>query len=262
MHGAGNDFVLMDDRDLTFPVDDHDLIALLCHRRTGVGADGLLLIQPSKTADFRMRYFNADGGEIDMCGNGARCIARLAHDIGAAPASMSFDTMAGLIRAEMVGDQVRLQMTPPHDWRMGQTIEIDGVRYNYDFVNSGVEHVVIEVPDVDDVDLQSLGSAIRYHEDFAPRGTNVNVVTITGPSDIRIRTYERGVEAETLACGTGMVAAGLLAGRNRRVTSPVRLTCAGGDVLEIGYNLTDDSAADVTLLGPAVYVFRGEIGSH
>lgn len=259
MHGAGNDFVLIDDRKLTFPVKDRVWLESIGSRRTGVGCEGIILVQPSTKAHFTMRFFNPDGSEVDMCGNGARCVARLAHDIGVAPAAMTFETGAGIIAAEMVGNQVRLAMTTPKDWRLNQTIEIDGVKRPYGFVNSGVPHVVMPLVHLDKEDVAKTGAAIRYHKDFAPKGTNVNFIHITGPSSLSIRTYERGVEAETLACGTGIVASGLIAGRMGWVTSPVKITCAGGDVLEVNFKLMDDGAQDVTLLGPAVYVFSGEL---
>lgn len=261
MHGAGNDFVLIDDRKLTFPVKDRGWLESIGSRRTGVGCEGIILVQPSTKAHFTMRFFNPDGSEVDMCGNGARCVARLAHDIGVAPAAMTFETGAGIIAAEMVGNQVRLGMTTPKDWRLNQTIEIDGVKRPYGFVNSGVPHVVIPLEHLDKEDVAKTGAAIRYHKDFAPKGTNANFIHVTGPSSLSIRTYERGVEAETLACGTGIVASGLIAGRMGWVKSPVKITCAGGDVLEVNFKLTADGAQDVTLLGPAVYVFSGELAT-
>ncbi|MEI6563128.1 MAG: diaminopimelate epimerase [bacterium] len=261
MHGAGNDFILVDDRKLTFPVKDQAWLAAMGQRRTGAGCEGIILIQPSNRANFAMRFFNPDGSEVDMCGNGARCVARLAYDLEVAPSRMTFETGAGIIAAEMIGDQVRLAMTPPKDWRLNQVIEVNGVKRPYGFVNSGVPHVVLPCDHLDREDVGTTGSAIRHHKDFAPKGTNVNFVQVTGHSALRIRTYERGVEAETLACGTGMVAAGLIAGRMGWVKAPVKITCAHGDVLEVNYKLTPDDATEVTLLGPAVYVFTGEL-SH
>jgi diaminopimelate epimerase len=259
MHGASNDFILVDDRAGTFPAGDGRWIASIAGRRTGVGSDGVLLVQRSDWADFRMRFFNPDGGEVDMCGNGARCIARLAHEIGAAPEIMRIETPAGILRAEARGDLVLVHMTEPKDWRMSRTLEVGGRKLAYDFVNSGVPHVVAQVEDLDGTDVAGLGSAIRYHADFAPGGTNANFIRVTGPDALRVRTYERGVEAETLACGTGMVACGLIAARRGLVRAPVRVTCASGDTLEISFRLTADGAADVTMLGPAVHVFRGEL---
>lgn len=259
MHGAANDFVVVDDRELTFPLQNEAWLRSVMARRTGVGSEGVLLIQPCDTADFRMRFFNPDGGEVDMCGNGARCIARLAFDLGVASSSMRFETGAGLVRAEVAGDTVQLTMTEPHDWRLGRTLQIEGATLRYDFVNSGVPHVVTVVDDLKAVDVARLGRAIRYHADFAPKGTNANFVQITGPSSLSLRTYERGVEGETLACGTGIVAAGLIAGKTGRVKTPVQITPASGDILTVDYRKTEDGATNVTLKGPAVYVFQGTL---
>ena len=259
MHGAANDFVVVDDRALTFPSQDTAWLRSVMERRRGVGSEGILLIQPSAEADFRMRFFNPDGGEVDMCGNGARCIARLAFELGVAPSRMRFETGAGIVGAEMLGDLVRLTMTAPRDWRLGGELSIDGRRYAVDFVNSGVPHVVVAVDDLAAVDVARVGAQIRYHEVFSPKGTNANFMQVTGPSSIAIRTYERGVEAETLACGTGIVAAGLIAGKTGRIAPPVEVTPASGDRLIVDYRLTPDSATDVTLTGPAVHVFRGEL---
>ena len=259
MHGAGNDFILVDDRHLTFPAADAAWLAALSARRTGVGCEGVILIQPSDKADFRMRFFNPDGGEVEMCGNGARCVARLASELGAAPPKMAIDTVAGILRAEAGGDSVRLWMTPPRDWRLNRALEADGHRLAYSFVNSGVPHAVVEVDDIEDTDVQRAGAAIRYHPDFAPAGTNANFVSVTGPQALSVRTYERGVEAETLACGTGVVASALIGGRVGWVRPPVRVTCASGDVLDVDYRLVADGAEEVTLTGPAVHVFQGSV---
>ena len=257
MHGAGNDFVLVDDRALTFPAADRAWLAALGARRTGVGCEGIILIQPADDAHFTMRFFNPDGSEVDMCGNGARCIARLAHELGVAPDHMRFHTGAGLIEARMVGERVQLAMTMPTDWRLDRLLDLVGVKRSYGFVNSGVPHVVMPSENLDAEDVARNGAAIRYHQDFAPKGTNANFIQVTGPSALRIRTYERGVEAETLACGTGMVAAALVAGRMGWVKPPVEVTCASGDVIIINYELTTDGARKVTMLGPAEHVFQG-----
>lgn len=262
MHGASNDFILVDDRQKTFPVHDTRWISAITSRRTGIGSEGVLLIQPSTAADFRMRFFNPDGGEVDMCGNGARCIARLAHEIGAAPARMSIETPAGIVRAEARGDQVQLVMTEPHGWSMNQSIELSGRTYTYHFVNTGVPHVVIESSDLAKVEVQTLGAEIRYHMHFAPKGTNANFIQLDNQGRLHVRTYERGVEAETLACGTGMVACGLIAGKLGRVRAPVRVIPASGDVLEVNFQLTAEGATNVTLLGPAVHVFKGNLDYH
>ena len=259
MHGAANDFILVDDRARNFPAQDSRWLSEIMSRRTGVGSEGVLLIQPSDAADFRMRFFNPDGGEVDMCGNGARCIARLAHEIGAAPQTMSIETPAGIVRADARGNLVQLFMTEPKDWRFGRSLAVEGRTLNYDFVNSGVPHAVVRVDDLANTDVHTFGRAIRNHADFSPKGTNANFIQITGPDSLRVRTYERGVEAETLACGTGIVACGLIAGKLGLVKAPVKITAASGDVLEVNFSATTDGATDVTLLGPAVHVFRGEL---
>lgn len=260
MHGAGNDFVLIDDRSQTFPDSDNALIHRIARPKYGIGCEGVILIQPSDSADFRMRFYNPDGGEVEMCGNGARCVARLAHEIGAAPRNMQFDTVAGLIRASVLAeDRIQLTMTEPKDWILNGELDLDDQNLPFHFVNSGVPHVVLTVDDLASTDVAAIGAAIRYHTRFQPAGTNVNLIQITGPDSLAVRTYERGVEAETLACGTGMVASGLVAGALGLVSIPVNITCAAGDVLQVNYDATPDGATNVTLTGPAVHVFRGEI---
>ena len=257
MHGAANDFILVDDRAQTFPMRDRPWLARIAARRTGVGCEGIILIQPSARASFRMRFINPDGGEAEMCGNGARCVARLAHDLGVAPDRMTIETGAGLLHAEILEARVRLRMTDPRDWRLGQTLVTEGRTFECDSVNSGVPHVVIRTPDLDGEDVRRFGRALRYHADFQPAGTNVNFVQIAGPDAIRIRTYERGVEDETLACGTGMVAAGLVAARRGWAGLPVRLLPASGDALEVAGRAEGERWTDVTLTGPAEHVFEG-----
>lgn len=252
MQGAGNDFILVDDRALAFPAADSAFIRRLCDRRRGIGAEGLLLIQPSAAADFRMRFFNPDGTEADMCGNGARCIARLAREIGAAPADLRMETAAGIVRAEVLPAGVRLHLPPPRDWRLNLALTWKRRKTMLHFVNSGVPHAVVVDDDLTAVDVPTLGAFIRHHALFAPAGTNADFIRVTGPDSLAIRTYERGVEAETLACGTGIVAAALVADKLELVRGPVRVKTAGGDVLEVGL-------APLTLAGPAEHSFRGEI---
>lgn len=260
MHGAGNDFLLIDDRDDSFPIEDQAFVAWLCQRQTGVGSDGVILVQLSPDANFRMRFLNPDGQEVEMCGNGARCVARLACELAAAPPRMSIATVAGILQAEVRDEGlVQLWMTEPHTWTVGGEFVIGGQKRRYDAVNSGVPHVMVEVDDLAGTDVAAWGREVRYHPNFAPAGTNANFVTVEPSNTIRLRTYERGVEAETLACGTGMVACAVLAGRRGLVQSPVTLECASGDRLQVGFDLTADGARHVTLLGPAVHVYRGEL---
>ncbi len=259
MHGAANDFIVVDDRGLSFPVGNPEWMRSVMARNTGVGSEGILLIQPDDEADFRMRFFNPDGGEVDMCGNGARCIARLACELGVAPPEMQFATQAGRVGAQVDGEIVQLTMTPPTDWCLEGSLEIEGQALAYTSVNSGVPHVVIEVEDVAAIPVQTWGAAVRYHADFAPQGTNANFVQVLDAHMLKLRTYERGVEAETPACGTGIVAAALLSAKRGRVAAPVQVVTVGGYQLAVDFHLTDEGAADVTLTGPAAHVFQGSL---
>jgi diaminopimelate epimerase len=259
MNGAGNDFILFDNR--TGGVDlDRNQIAQLCDRHRGIGADGILLLEkPTNRADFRMRYFNADGGEAEMCGNGARCFARFANKVGEQKAIISFETPAGVISAELKGDLVTLRMTEPTDLRLNVDLPVVAENKTVHFINSGVPHVVIPVAKIDDADVRREGAAIRHHKIFSPNGTNVNFIEKRGPDKIAIRTYERGVEDETLACGTGIVASALIFAATENATGPISVIARGGDELEVGFEKSGDRFRNVTLTGPAEFVFEGTI---
>ncbi len=260
MHGAGNDFILVDDRHGAFPEHDNDAIAAICSRRTGIGCEGLILIQSSDSADFRMRFFNPDGNEVDMCGNGARCVARLAHDIGAAAATMTIATRAGTLAAAVRGEAIQITMPPPSDCRAAQALELpSGETVQYDFLNTGVPHVVVFTDEVARYSVVDVGNAIRHHAAFSPDGTNANFVEIRGDHEICVRTYERGVEDETLACGTGIMAAAVAAVRYHGLQSPIVAQAKSGDRLTVAFEITGDSVEKLTLTGPAVYVFSGEV---
>ena len=202
-----------------------------------------------------MRFFNPDGTAVEMCGNGARCVARLAADIGVAGKKMSFETIAGILKASVTDTAVVLEMTPPEDWTLGRDLEIDGTTYACPSVNTGVPHVVVTVDDLDGLDVQKQGSAIRYHDAFAPAGTNANFVKVMEGNTLAVRTYERGVEGETLACGTGMVASALISALLGAVSPPVVMKPASGDTLSVDFDLSEDRASNVTLSGPSEYVF-------
>jgi diaminopimelate epimerase len=259
MNGAGNDFILFDNR--TRDIDlDRNQIAQLCDRHRGIGADGILLLEkPTNRADFRMRYFNADGGEAEMCGNGARCFARFANKVGGQKAKISFETPAGVISAELKGDLVTLRMTEPTDLRLNVDLPIAAKNKTVHFINSGVPHVVIPVAKIDDADVRREGAAIRHHKMFSPNGTNVNFIEKRGPNKIAIRTYERGVEDETLACGTGIVASALIFAASENTNSPISVVARGGDELEVGFEKVEGGFRNVTLTGPAEFVFEGTI---
>lgn len=259
MNGAGNDFILVDNRTGDIHL-DRTQIARLCDRHRGIGADGVLLLEkPSNRADFRMRYFNADGGEAEMCGNGARCFARFASKVADAEAKISFETPAGVISAKLVGDLVTLQMTKPTDLSLNIKLVVADENKTVHFINSGVPHVVIPVSRVNDVDVHAEGSRIRHHKVFSPKGANVNFIEKRGLKEIAVRTYERGVEAETLACGTGIVASALVFAAIENAASPITVIARGGDELRVGFEKSDNSFRNVTLTGPAEFVFEGTI---
>ena len=260
MSGAGNDFVVMDNRDGKVDATP-GFISKVCARRVSVGADGMLLVEnpADPTADFRMRYYNSDGGEAETCGNGARCIARFAHLHGIAGRSMSFETAAGRYSADIVGDGVKLGLSDPVDVRPELKVALaDGPRLA-SFANTGVPHVVYFVDDVDALDVVGLGRETRYHDDFAPAGTNANFAQALDDGSLRVRTYERGVEDETLACGTGCVAAAIGASLRGVSASPTTVHVRGGSDLVIHF--TDDGGAirDVHLEGDARIVCAGEL---
>ena len=259
MNGAGNDFILIDNRAGDVHL-DRSQIAHLCDRHRGIGADGILLLEKATNhADFRMRYFNADGGEAEMCGNGARCFARFANQVAEAQTKISFETPAGVISAELVGDLVTLQMTKPNDLRLDIELPVANEIKTVHFINSGVPHVVIPIPRIDDVDVRREGSAIRHHKMFSPKGANVNFIEKRGPNSIAIRTYERGVEDETLACGTGIVASALIFAANENTNGPITVIARGGDELRVGFEKIGNQFRNVTLTGPAEFVFEGTV---
>ena len=259
MNGAGNDFVLIDNRGGNVRL-NRDQIMRICDRHRGVGADGILLLEkPSNQADFRMRYFNSDGGEAEMCGNGARCFARFANKVANSQGKISFETPAGIIAAELKGDLVTLQMTNPTDLRLNVTLRVGDKNKSVHFINSGVPHVVIPVSQIDDVDVCREGAAIRHHEMFSPKGANVNFIEKRGAKQIAVRTYERGVENETLACGTGVVAGALIFAATENADGPIGVLVRGGNELQVGFDKIDNQFQNVTLTGPADFVFEGTI---
>ncbi len=260
MSGAGNDFVVIDNRDGVVPEPATEFAARVCARQAAVGADGMLLLERSPRKDFRMRYFNTDGSEAEMCGNGGRCIARFAAMVGAAASDMQFENLAGDFHASLTQDgRVRLDMTEPHSEKLGLRVETSRGAVELHSLNTGVPHVVVAWDDLESAPVRELGRELRQHAAFAPKGTNVNFVRVTGPSAIAVRTYERGVEDETLACGTGSVASAILMARLGRVTPPVAVRVRSGSTLRIHFDLSAGPASQVVLEGQAVVLFEGEL---
>lgn len=260
MNGAGNDFVVIDNRDGKYALSGGE-IARLCDRHRGVGADGLLAVEPAEQgADYRMRYYNADGGEAEMCGNGARCFGRFANFLnGFSLEKVTFETPAGIIGASFQGDNVQIRMSEPFGLEQDLTLHAADEHLDVHFINTGVPHAVVFVGDIAEVPVKEWGAALRYHEHFAPKGTNANFVHRLGTSHIAIRTYERGVEDETLACGTGTVACAILHHLRTGHPAPILVEVRSGDTLEINFTKEGDTFKDVTLTGPAEIVFQGKL---
>ncbi|NIJ52061.1 diaminopimelate epimerase [Dyadobacter arcticus] len=248
--GTGNDFVMIDDRSQTFPV-SKSLIASICHRRFGIGSDGLILLQNAEGYDFKMVYFNADGGEGSMCGNGGRCVARFASDLGLFSGMAKFIAVDGEHEATVSNEVIELKMTGVTDVQQYE---------DYDFINTGSPHYITYVDQVEDVDVVNIGSEIRYGSVYGPQGgTNANFVEVIEENHLSVRTYERGVEDETFSCGTGVTACALSASIRNGWSSPITVETIGG-TLEVAFAQTAEGEfGDIILKGPAVRVFEGSL---
>lgn len=258
-HGAGNDFVMIDGR--TEPFDaTPERVAALCRRRTGIGADGLMILESDPAEEFRMRYFNADGGEATMCGNGGRCIALFAHHLGIGGETKFFDAADGLHTARICrtkgpAGKIELGMTAVREIRTGE---------GWWFLNTGVPHYVEFVDDLASVDVISRGRIIRRDTARFAQGTNVNFVQITDDGTIRVRTYERGVENETLACGTGATAAAIVTNFVfQPQTAHYAVSVPGGELaVRFSHEQGTQTYTDIRLTGPARRVFGGVFDSE
>jgi len=263
MSGTGNDFLVIDHRRTLVPESEQpEFVRKVCRRMFSVGADGIIFIQDSEQADFSWRFYNADGSVAEMCGNGARCAARFAFARGIAEKKMSFETLAGTIEAEVLNDDgdISLLMTAPFDYKKGLEVELDGEATEVSFMNSGVPHAVTFMDEGREIAVKKWGHKIRFHSLFAPAGTNANFVQHLADGTLRVRTYERGVEDETMACGTGAVASAIFAANRGLVTSPVTVITSGGEQLTIVFDLNKDGTAEnVYLQGPANIIYIGQL---
>ena len=271
LSGSGNDFILIDNRDRAVdPTRAGVLAAKVCAHRMSVGGDGLILVERSRRADFRWRLFNADGSEAEFSGNGARCAARFAYLKRIAPKQMRFETLAGVIEAEMAPrsvkrgamplfDQVKVRFPDPKGLRLNLRVALDGTEREAHFLDTGVPHCVYLVDDPDQVDVAGIGRPTRHHSLFQPAGANVNFISVLDPHQIRIRTYERGVEDETLACGTGSIASALIASLVGKTESPVTLIPQSRLNLMVHFRYDGKNFTDVYLQGDARAVYEGKI---
>jgi diaminopimelate epimerase len=260
MSGSGNDFILIDNRGRAVPEQDMTrLVEKVCRRRESVGADGVIFLTESSQYDFAWHYFNADGGEVDMCGNGTRCIARFAYLKGIVGTKMTFGTRTGPVSAEVMGRIVKVLMPNPSDLRLDIGLPREREWLTVDFINTGVPHVVVQVEDLEGHPVIDQGRSIRYDPMFSPSGTNGNFVKVHGSDLIETRTYERGVEDETLACGTGAIASVLVASSRGLVNSPVRVKTRGGEELKIHFGRKGDQFEGVWLEGGTSVVYQAQL---
>ena len=262
LSGSGNDFIVIDHRTpILARAELASFARAVCRRKFSVGADGLILIEKSDEADFAWTFMNGDGSIAEMCGNGARCAARFAYMNRIAPAAMRFKTLAGIISAEIVGDNVKIKMTAPHSLELSKTLTVGGRTMEVHSLNTGVPHAVVFVDDASSVPVGEWGREIRRHPHFQPAGTNANFVQLLGPYALHVRTYERGVEDETMACGTGAVASAMVAALAGKVKPPVKITTSGGDQLIIHFPEPESGQppAEVFLEGAAKIIYDGHL---
>lgn len=248
--GAGNDFIMVDNRSRVFPKNNVSLIHKLCDRRFGIGADGLILLEPSEKHDFTMVYFNADGKEGSMCGNGGRCIVAFAKKLNMIKNKTTFEAADGLHYAEIENELVNLQMADVENIEIYDT---------HAFLNTGSPHHVNFCNFVENLNVREMGSKIRYGAPYFEEGTNVNFVEQISGNSFKVRTYERGVEDETLACGTGVTAVAIAANKsNKTAEEKIYIEVLGGK-LEVSFKKEGNSYKNVFLKGPAQFVFEGKI---
>jgi len=252
MVASGNDFVVIEESQRVKGPKYQRLAQKICDRKFGVGADGLLVIGKSGKADMRMRIFNADGSEAEMCGNGARCAA-----LYAGKKDLRLETLAGVIEARASKDKVKIKLTHPHSLKLDIPVKIGTRALWVNFINTGVPHAVIFVEGLENIDVHHLGRHIRYHKEFSPRGTNVNFIEVLDDDSIAIRTYERGVEGETLACGTGSTASALIFALRAGMDKCVNVHTKSGEVLKVYFNRAGSKFSDVWLEGNARIVYKG-----
>lgn len=247
--GAGNDFILLDNRDLKIRL-EKDAVKALCDRRFGIGADGLMLLEPASGADFRMQYYNSDGGLSTMCGNGGRCIVRFARDLGIISDSTNFIAVDGPHGARIENNEVALEMIPVESMERAD---------DHVVLNTGSPHYIYWTSAPDQLDVKKLGAEIRYQSRFAPGGINVNFVARQPDGSLRVRTYERGVEDETYSCGTGVTAAAIASSGTARGSFHIPIQTPGGMLAVSFLKNSPDSAEHVVLHGPAEFVFSGKV---
>ena len=258
MCATGNDFVVVDNRDNVIQ-DTRSFSKHVCSRRFGIGADGVLLLENSEKADFKMRIINADSSEAEMCGNGARCITRFAQQLKLVSKRTRFETIAGIIEAEATSNNIRLKMSNPCNIKFNIQLEVNGQEQIVHYIDTGVPHAILYFDNIENVDVMTIGSLIRYHKHFSPRGTNVDFVSINNDTSLNVRTYERGVEGETYACGTGAVASTAISNALGKVKKMPTLVNVKGGILKVSLNYNNGVFSNVFLEGNAQIIYKGEL---
>ncbi len=259
--GSGNDFIILDNRGNKISEDLSNLARDVCKRKVSIGADGLLVLEDSNKADFKMRVLNPDGSEVTMCGNGARCSALYAYVNKWCSENLRMETIAGIIKAVVHDDKVKLRITDPAEIKLDNDLGLGNTIFKTHFVNTGVPHVVHFLGDninIEDYPVKEMGAKIRYHRSFEPEGTNANFVKVASENRILLRTYERGVEDETLACGTGAVASSIVSHLVNGTKQPVEVLTKSGDVLKVYFNVVNKKFTEVSLEGSAKIVYDGK----
>ncbi|MBI3587315.1 MAG: diaminopimelate epimerase [Ignavibacteriales bacterium] len=267
MSGAGNDFVVIDNRERVI-TDGSALAKTICDRRWGVGADGLLLVEKSDKATYKMMYYNADGSYGGMCGNGGRCIAYFTVAAGIAPRDHSLEALDYLYKAHVNEAVVTLHMKDPKNLKLNFMLPVDSKKIKAHYVDTGAPHVVIPIenvnkrkPSLESLNVYKLGEKIRYHKKFLPAGTNVNFIELTAANQLKMRTYERGVESETLACGTGSVASAIMGNLLYHLEPPITIIARSGSLLTVDFKRSGKQFSDISLSGPAAITFTGEFAA-
>jgi diaminopimelate epimerase len=245
---GGNDFVILDSRKENLPEDLNKLVRQIAKRRTGAGADGVIAIEDTDRADFRLRYFNPDGSEYDVCGDGSLCVI-----LYEGKEKVVFHTGVGEIDGYLAGGLAKVKVVGPREARLSIALEIEGKMVAVNPVHIGVPHTVVPVPDIDTVDFRKLAPAIRYHPYFGNNGTNVNFMQVIDEHRIRTRTYERAVEGETFSCGSGSCACAVVGWLNGTLVSPIQLSTKGGD-----FRIYIDSLHDIWFEGSPKIVYEAE----
>ena len=252
---TGNDFILFDNRDGKLKGDEHDFFNQICQRRLSVGADGILLINNSEQNHFSLIYYNSDGHIGEMCGNGARAASFYAHRNFIATTHIKFDVLGVLYEADIIDKGVRLSMPPPVEIKLKPNIVEEPFLEEGGYLNVGVPHYVLFAQDIEKIDVHKIGKKYRHHKGFQPWGTNTNFVQIAGEHKLKLRTYERGVEQETLACGTGTISSAILAYKQKNIKLPIEVESKGG-TLFVDF---EENLQSITLTGKVHIIYQGEL---